>query len=132
MSRRREAALQDSYLVFLMMGGFDAVEGGGYLTAMDYLGNQFEAPHLAQGFGGRFSTSIMDSLYRPDMSVDEAIAALQRCINDVTPDSSSFPLFKEGSGPLQVKKRCAISLPQFEAYAIDKDGIRSVGPLIPA
>ena len=112
---RRELALslrsRDSYVVMLLVGGWTP-EDGGYLASIDYIGNQFEADYLSHGLGGRFTTSILDQLYRADMTQDQAVTAIKACLADV-------------------KKRCAIALPAFELTLINKDGISDLPEIRP-
>ncbi len=64
MSWGADGVLQEAYLIFLLLGGYDDQEQRAYLCSIDYIGNQYEATYLVQGTAGRFCTSIFDQTYR--------------------------------------------------------------------
>jgi 20S proteasome alpha/beta subunit len=49
--------------VNLLIGGYDKDEGA-QLYFLDYLASMVKVPYAAHGYGGYFSLSIMDRLYR--------------------------------------------------------------------
>uniref|UniRef100_A0A914YHF2 Proteasome subunit beta n=1 Tax=Panagrolaimus superbus TaxID=310955 RepID=A0A914YHF2_9BILA len=59
--------------------------------------------YLFRGFTGRFCYAIMDTLYRPDMTLEEAMDAVKQCIQES-------------------KKRFVANLPSFNVIVIDKEG----------
>uniref|UniRef100_A0AC35GJG1 Uncharacterized protein n=1 Tax=Panagrolaimus sp. PS1159 TaxID=55785 RepID=A0AC35GJG1_9BILA len=74
------------------------------LSSIDYLGNGIEQQnYLFRGFTGRFCYAIMDTLYRPDMTLEQAMDAVKQCIKES-------------------KKRFVANLPNFNVLVIDKDG----------
>uniref|UniRef100_A0A915HMN1 Proteasome subunit beta n=1 Tax=Romanomermis culicivorax TaxID=13658 RepID=A0A915HMN1_ROMCU len=99
-----------SYLVHFLVGGID---GGAqsvkpYLTYVDYLGSKYDAPYVLHGYGGYFCYSILDRLYRNDMTEEEAVKALKTCLSTL-------------------KTRFVINFPEFDAVIIDQNGTRKLG-----
>ena len=78
---------------------------------MDYLATSVKVPFGIHGYGAFFATGILDRFYRPDMSLQEGIELLKRCINEV-------------------QKRLVINLPAFKLTVIDKDGIHDLPDII--
>jgi len=48
---------------------------------MDYL--MIKAPYAAHGYGGFFTTSIMDRHYKADMTRQQAYALMIECVKEV-------------------------------------------------
>lgn len=90
-------------LVNLLMGGCDSKSKKNSLYFMDYLGTLAEVSYSAHGYGSYFVLSILDRYHRHDLSRDEAVALLLKCIQEV-------------------QKRLVISLPSFSFYIIDESG----------
>ncbi|KAL0962452.1 hypothetical protein UPYG_G00340170 [Umbra pygmaea] len=99
------------YHVNLLLAGYDAVDGPG-LYFMDYLSALAKAPFAAHGYGAYLTLSIMDRYYRPDLTRDEAVELLRKCIEELN-------------------KRLIINLPSFTVRLIDKDGIHDLEKLVP-
>merc|ERR1711936_435965 len=59
------------YQVNLLIAGFDTETGKPELYFMDYLASMIKAPYAAHGYGGFFTTSIMDRHYRSNMNKEE-------------------------------------------------------------
>ena len=91
------------YLVNLLLGGYDTKDSKSHLYLMDYLGTMAEVPYGAHGYGSNFVLGIFDQYHRPDMSQEEGVELLQRCIKEV-------------------QKRLIINLPSFSYYVIDANG----------
>lgn len=51
---------------------------------MDHLAAFARVPYAAQGYGGFFTLSIMDKHYKENMTLEEATALMQRCIEEVS------------------------------------------------
>jgi len=70
------------YFVNLLIGGHDDVDGAS-LYYMDYLGASTEVNYGVHGYGSFFTLSVMDRYYKPDLTVEEAIALMQKCIDEI-------------------------------------------------
>ena len=99
------------YQVNLLLGGFDTQAQSPELYYLDYLATSVKVPFGIHGYGAFFATSILDRFYRSDMSVQEGVELLKRCINEV-------------------QKRLVINLPAFKLTVIDKDGIHDLPDMI--
>jgi 20S proteasome subunit beta 4 len=99
------------YAVNMLLAGHDDTDGAS-LYFMDYLASLNKVPYGAHGYGALFSLSIMDRLYRRDLSQDEAVEILKKCL-------------------AEVQKRFLINLPAFQVKVVDKDGIHEL-PIITA
>jgi 20S proteasome subunit beta 4 len=64
------------------MGGFSEDQGTS-LYYMDYLGTMTKVPFASHGYGSFFTLSIMDKYYREDLSEQEAIELIGKCITEV-------------------------------------------------
>lgn len=100
------------YQVNLLLAGFDTETGNPELYCMDYLAAMIKAPYAAHGYGGFFTTTIMDRHFKPDMTKDQAYALMVECVKEV-------------------HKRLIINLPNFSITVIDKDGISNMDPITP-
>eukprot|EP00758_Cryptobia_borreli_P015443 Tbor_TRINITY_DN6024_c2_g1::TRINITY_DN6024_c2_g1_i2::g.10415::m.10415/K02734/PSMB2; 20S proteasome subunit beta 4 len=76
-----------------------------YLYWLDYLGCSQSVPYGAHGYGATFIISILDRYYNNNMTPQEAIDLLQKCIDEV-------------------KKRVIISTPHFISRVITRDGVQ--------
>ncbi|XP_059477325.1 proteasome subunit beta type-2-like [Neocloeon triangulifer] len=99
------------YMVNLLMGGYDKDEGA-QLYFMDYLASMVKVPFAAHGYGGYFSLSIMDRLYRPDLPKEEGYKVMVECVKEV-------------------HRRLIVNLPNFKVQMIDANGITDL-PIISA
>jgi len=73
---------QNKYLPFLseiIFGGID--ESGPHLYVMDALGSLIEDDYAAVGTGAPIAIGIIESRYKPDMSVEEAIKLVADAIS---------------------------------------------------
>lgn len=84
--RSREGA----YQVNCLFGGYDVpvssmddVHSGACLYYMDYLGTLQGVPYAAHGYGASFVLAILDQFWRPDLTEQEGLDLMQKCINEV-------------------------------------------------
>jgi len=70
------------YSVNLLVGGYDDVDGTS-LYYMDYLGSSADVEYGVHGYGSFFALSILDRYYKPDLTVEEAIQLMQKCVNEI-------------------------------------------------
>ncbi|KAG5842267.1 hypothetical protein ANANG_G00175820 [Anguilla anguilla] len=80
------------------------------LYYMDYLSALAKAPFAAHGYGAFLTLSILDRYYRPDLTRDEAMDLLKKCVEEL-------------------KRRFILNLPSFSVRLIDKDGIHDLEKL---
>ncbi|KAK1227491.1 Proteasome subunit beta type-4 [Marasmius sp. AFHP31] len=71
------------YSVNLLLGGYDVAAEEPHLYWIDYLGTSTEVPFAAHGYGSYFALSLLDRYHDPDASLEEGIATLKRCIDEV-------------------------------------------------
>jgi len=74
---------------------------------LDYLGTMAKVPYGIHGYSAFFATSILDRHHRLDMSVEDGVELLRKCINEI-------------------QKRLLLNLPQFKVCLVDKNGIRDL------
>jgi len=94
------------YHVNVLLAGYDD-KTGPELYYLDYLATMSKLPYAMHGYGGFFTTSILDRFYRPDMSVEEGVALLKKCI-------------------AEVQKRLIVNLPTFKVSIVEKGSIKSL------
>nr|VDC75685.1 unnamed protein product [Brassica rapa] len=92
------------YSVNILMAGYDK-EAGASLYYIDYIATLHKVDKGAFGYGSYFSLSTMDRHFRSDMSVEEAIDLVDKCI-------------------LEIRSRLVIAPPNFVIKIVDKDGAR--------
>ncbi|KAL5508625.1 PRE1 [Sanghuangporus vaninii] len=106
------------YAVNLLVGGFDnsstAIEegkeefgGAPKLYWIDYLGTLAEVPFAAHGYGSYFALSLLDRYHDPNATLEEGLATLKRCIDEVA-------------------KRLIVGNYKYKVKIVDKDGVREV------
>merc|ERR1712073_279494 len=93
--------------VNLLIAGYDKTEGECQLYVMDYLASMVKAPYACHGYGGFFTTALLDRHYRKDMNKEEAYGLIQDCVEEV-------------------QKRLIVNLPNFQVKVIDRDGITTM------
>ncbi|KAM6501037.1 Nucleophile aminohydrolase [Amanita muscaria] len=98
---------RNSYAVNLLVGGFDTTTKEPHLYWIDYLGTMTEIPFGAHGYGSYFALSLLDRYHDPDASLEEGLATLKRCIDEVS-------------------KRLVVSPDRYKVKVVDKDGVREV------
>lgn len=74
---------------------------------LNHLLSLAKVPYAMHGYGGYFVTGILDRFYRSDMSVEEGVGLLKKCI-------------------AEVQKRLVVNLPAFKVQVVNKDGIRNL------
>ncbi|KAI6181632.1 Proteasome subunit beta type-2 [Aphelenchoides besseyi] len=102
---------EDFWRVDLLLGGFDTIEKTAFLGSVDYLGNGIpDQNYLFRGFGGRFGYAIMDSLYKKDATVEEALEIVKACVRECN-------------------KRFIANLPKFSVLVVDENGTHHLDDL---
>merc|ERR1719327_1339513 len=71
------------YMVNPLIAGFDTETGKPELYFMDYLAAMIQTKYACHGYGGFFSTSIMDRHHRTDMTKQQAYALMVECVKEV-------------------------------------------------
>jgi len=100
-----------SYFVNLLMAGYDK-EAGPELYFLDYLASMVKVPFAVHGYGSFFTLSVMDRYYREDMTKDEVLDLLQKCLNEI-------------------RERFIINLPSFKVKVITQDGVQALDDMSP-
>ncbi|KAM5539755.1 hypothetical protein V8D89_006568 [Ganoderma adspersum] len=95
------------YAVNLLVGGYDTSTHNPHLYWIDYLGTMSEVPFAAHGYGAYFALSLLDRYHDPEASVEEGLAILRRCLDEVA-------------------KRLVVTPEKYKVKIVDKDGIREV------
>ncbi|KAJ1020441.1 probable multicatalytic endopeptidase complex chain PRE1 [Ustilago sp. UG-2017a] len=98
---------RNAYQVNLLLGGFDLPSSEPALYWIDYLGTLATVPFAAHGYGAFFAMSTLDRYHRPDMSLEEGLDLLRRCINEL-------------------KQRFIVDLGTFTVRVVDREGARTV------
>lgn len=101
---------KDSKQVNMIVGGFGA-EGdahpGPQVYFIDYLASLARVPFATQGYGGMFTSSLLDNHYKPGMNYEEVKSLMKRCIEEA-------------------QKRLLVQMPNFKVRIVDKDGVRVI------
>ncbi|KAI1790065.1 N-terminal nucleophile aminohydrolase [Ganoderma leucocontextum] len=95
------------YAVNLLVGGYDTSTHNPHLYWIDYLGTMSEVPFAAHGYGAYFALSLLDRYHDPEASVEEGLAILKRCVDEVA-------------------KRLVVTPEKYKVKIVDKDGVREV------
>ncbi|KAF5325263.1 hypothetical protein D9619_009527 [Psilocybe cf. subviscida] len=95
------------YSVNLLLGGYDTATFDPHLYWIDYLGTMTEVPFAAHGYGAYFALSLLDRYHDPSASLEEGIATLKRCLDEVS-------------------KRLVVSPGKYKVKVVDKDGVREI------
>lgn len=110
------------YQVNMLFAGYDApksadarpmgddnneAEGEASLYAMDYLASCHKVDFGCQGYALYFLLGLLDKHYKKDMTLDEALAVLKLCVEEM-------------------KTRFVLNSIAFAVKVVDKDGIRSL------
>ncbi|KAL6124586.1 PREDICTED: proteasome subunit beta type-2-A [Fragaria vesca subsp. vesca] len=98
------ALRKNPYHVNILMAGYDE-EKGAELYYIDYIASLHKVDKGAFGYGSYFALSLMDRLYHKGMSVDEAIALIDKII-------------------IEIRSRLVVAPPNFVIKIVDKDGAR--------
>lgn len=98
---------RNPYQVNLLLGGYDAPESEPALYWIDYLGTLVKVPFAAHGYAAYLTLSTMDRYHRPDMSLDEGLDLLRKCIDEL-------------------RTRFIIDVGKFRVRVVDSAGVREV------
>ncbi|XP_073134362.1 proteasome subunit beta type-2-B-like [Henckelia pumila] len=101
------ALRKNPYMVNIILGGYDK-DVGPSLYFLDYIASLHKVDKAAFGYGAYFALSMMDRHYRQDMTVEEAIELVDKCI-------------------LEIRTRLVVAPPNFVIKIVDKDGARTYG-----
>lgn len=93
------------YQVNVLIGGYDVKSEKPELYQIDYLGTKVELPYAAHGYAGFYTFSLLDRHYRPDMTEDEGLELLKRCISELN-------------------KRMPVDFKGVMVKVVSKDGVR--------
>jgi len=96
-----------AYSVNLLVGGYDVTTEKPHLYWIDYLGTLTEVPFAAHGYASYFVLSLLDRYHKPEADLEEGIATLRRCIDEVS-------------------KRLIVSPEKYKVKIVDKDGVRDI------
>ncbi|KAL8105070.1 proteasome subunit beta type-2-A-like [Apium graveolens] len=99
------ALRKSPYMVNIVLAGYDK-ETGPSLYFIDYIATLHKVDKAAFGYGAFFSLAMMDRHYRSDMSVEEAVDLVDKCI-------------------LEIRSRLVVAPPNFVIKIVDKDGART-------
>lgn len=103
------ALRKSPYHTNLLVAGFD--EGvGPSLYWCDYLATMHKMNVCGTGYGSYFTLSMLDRLWRPDLSEADAFELMKKAVEEV-------------------RKRLVVAPPTYLVKVIDKDGIRKLGEL---
>lgn len=102
---------QTPYYVNLLMGGYDK-ENGPELYYLDYLASLVKVPFAVQGYGSFFSLSVMDRYYKEDMTKEETVELLQKCIDEI-------------------HTRFIVNLSTYKICVVDSNGIEQLPDMAP-
>ncbi|KAI0325193.1 N-terminal nucleophile aminohydrolase [Cubamyces sp. BRFM 1775] len=95
------------YAVNLLVGGYDTSTHTPHLYWIDYLGTMSEVPFAAHGYGAYFALSLLDRYHDPEAPLEEGLATLRRCLDEVA-------------------KRLVVTPEKYKVKVVDKDGVREV------
>ncbi|KAF9475037.1 20S proteasome subunit [Pholiota conissans] len=95
------------YSVNLLLGGYDTATHDPHLYWIDYLGTMTEVPFAAHGYGSYFALSLLDRYHNPEADLEEGLATLKRCLDEVS-------------------KRLVVSPGKYKVKIVDKDGVREI------
>ncbi|KAF8979462.1 Proteasome subunit beta type-4 [Podila epicladia] len=95
------------YSVNLLIAGFDVKTNTPSIFWLDHLASLADVPFAAHGYGAYYCLSLLDRYHRPDITEEEGIKLLQKCVGEL-------------------RSRMIINMPDFVAKVVNKDGIRIV------
>ncbi|KAJ7123061.1 20S proteasome subunit [Mycena epipterygia] len=95
------------YSVNLLVGGYDTASHEPHLYWIDYFGTMAAVPFAAHGYGAYFALSLLDRYHDPEAPLEEGLATLRRCIDEVS-------------------KRLVVTPGKYKVKIVDKDGVREV------
>ena len=71
------------YQVNVLLGGYDQQAENASLYFLDYMGALQKVPYGCQGYASNFCLSIMDRECNKNMTEEQAIAVVQKCIHEL-------------------------------------------------
>lgn len=101
-----KALRKGPFQVNVLLGGYDAGKGAS-LYYLDYFGALHKVKSGAQGYAQYFCSSIFDKECTDNMTEDDAIKVVEKCINEM-------------------QTRFMLSQPNFIIKKVDKDGVSVV------
>ncbi|KAL6971423.1 Proteasome subunit beta type-2-A [Sarracenia purpurea var. burkii] len=101
------ALRKSPYFVNIILAGYDK-EMGPSLYYLDYIASLHKVDKAAFGYGSYFSLAMMDRHYHSNMSLEEAINLVDKCI-------------------IEIRSRLVVAPPNFVIKIVDQDGAREYG-----
>ncbi|KAE9455006.1 hypothetical protein C3L33_13088, partial [Rhododendron williamsianum] len=92
------------YMVNIILAGYDK-ETGPSLYFIDYIASMHKVDKAAFGYGSYFSLAMMDRHYHSNMTVEEAIDLVDKCI-------------------IEIRSRLVVAPPNFVIKIVDDKGAR--------
>ena len=93
------------FSVNLLIGGYDTKAEKAKLFWLDYFGTLQEVTKGGHGYAGYFVSSVLDNCYKADMTIDEGIECMKKCVKEL-------------------KTRFLISQTEFVLKIVTKDGTK--------
>ena len=106
-SELAQALRKAPYQVNVLIAGYDTIDNEAKLYWMDYLGTLQQVQKGAHGYAGYFVNSVLDNNYKSDMTLEDGIAAMKKCI-------------------LELRTRFIMNQPNFIAKVVTKDGVQTM------
>lgn len=97
---------QSPYHCNLLIAGYDEGKGPS-IYWLDYLATLHRVNTGGTGYGSYFALSLLDRLWRPDLSLDEAVGVMEKAI-------------------AEVRLRLAVAPSKYVIKVVDKDGVREI------
>ena len=91
----------------IILAGYDK-ETGPSLYYIDYIASMHKVDKAAFGYGSYFSLAMMDRHYHSNMTLEEAIDLVDKCI-------------------IEIRSRLVVAPPNFVIKIVDQDGAREYG-----
>ncbi|XP_057476042.1 proteasome subunit beta type-2-B-like [Actinidia eriantha] len=101
------ALRKSPYFVNIILAGYDK-ETGPSLYYIDYIASMHKVDKAAFGYGSYFSLAMMDRHYHSNMTLEEAIDLVDKCI-------------------IEIRSRLVVAPPNFVIKIVDQDGAREYG-----
>jgi 20S proteasome subunit beta 4 len=89
-------------MVNVILAGYDK-DVGASMYYIDYIATLHKIDKGAFGYGSYFCLSLMDKLYHPDMTLEEAVDLVDKCIKEI-------------------RLRLVVAPQNFMIKVVDKDG----------
>ncbi|KAL6637096.1 hypothetical protein ACP70R_024668 [Stipagrostis hirtigluma subsp. patula] len=98
------ALRKNPYMVNAILAGYDK-DIGASMYYIDYIATLHKIDKGAFGYGSYFCLSLMDKLYHPDMTLEEAVDLVDKCIKEI-------------------RLRLVVAPQNFVIKVVDKDGAK--------